>query len=143
MNLSSTAFSDGEAIPSPFTCTGRDIAPPLSTSDVPGQAKSLSLIMDDPDAPVGTFVHWVVWNIPPDAKELGHGINKGVQGMTDFGRIGYGGPCPPSGKHRYYFKLYALDCMLQLSEHAGKRELEQAMKGHILAQAQLMGTYTR
>src|SRR3989338_10772723 len=143
MTLSTTAFSDGEAIPSSFTCMGRNIAPPLSISDVPAQTKSLSLIMDDPDAPSGMFVHWVVWNIPPGIKELGHGIKAGIHGMTDFGRIGYGGPCPPSGKHRYYFKLYALDCMLQLSEHAGKRELEQAMKGHILAQAQLMGTYTR
>jgi Raf kinase inhibitor-like YbhB/YbcL family protein len=111
---------------------------------VPKNAKSLALIMDDPDAPVGIFIHWVVWNIPPDTKEISKGEEpRGVQGMTSFRRQRYGGPCPPSGTHRYFFKLYALDTELNLPEGSTKHDLENAMQSHIIAQAPLMGTYTR
>ena len=144
MKLTSSVFANNGAIPSEFTCDGDDISPHLSISDVPKNAKSLALIMDDPDAPVGIFIHWVVWNIPPDTKEIKKGEEpRGVQGMTSFRRQGYGGPCPPSGTHRYFFKLYALDTELNLPEGSTKHDLENAMQSHIIAQAQLMGTYKR
>lgn len=144
MKLTSLAFTNNNTIPSEFTCDGADISPPLTISDVPKNAKSLALIMDDPDAPIGTFVHWVVWNILPDAKEIMKGDEPdGIQGTTGFRRLGYGGPCPPSGTHRYFFKLYALDTELNLPEGSAKHDLENAMQGHIIAQAQLMGTYKR
>ena len=144
MKLTSSVFANNGAIPSEFTCDGDDISPHLSISDVPKNAKSLALIMDDPDAPVGIFIHWVVWNIPPDTKEISKGEEpRGVQGMTSFRRQGYGGPCPPSGTHRYFFKLYALDAELNLPEGSTKHDLENAMQSHIIAQAQLMGTYKR
>ncbi len=144
MKLTSSVFANNGVIPSEFTCDGDDISPHLSISDVPKNAKSLALIMDDPDAPVGIFIHWVVWNIPPDTKEISKGEEpRGVQGMTSFRRQGYGGPCPPSGTHRYFFKFYALDAELNLPEGSTKHDLENAMQGHIIAQAQLMGTYKR
>ena len=144
MKLTSSAFTHNGAIPSEFTCDGADLSPPLSISDMPKNAKSLALIMDDPDAPVGTFVHWVVWNIPPATKEIKKGTEpNGVQGRTDFGRLGYGGPCPPSGTHRYFFKLYALDIELNLPKGSIKKELEKAMQGHIIENTELMGTYKR
>jgi Raf kinase inhibitor-like YbhB/YbcL family protein len=150
MKLESSAFKAGGVIPAKYTCDGQDISPPLSWSDVPANARSFALIVDDPDAPRGTWVHWVAWNIPAKTRALDEGLpkedslsNQVKQGMTDFQRPGYGGPCPPSGTHRYFFKLYALDMALNLPSQTTKGELEKAMKGHIVDQAELMGTYHR
>lgn len=149
--LKSAAFSSGGDIPKKFTCDGADVSPALSWTEPPEKAASLSLIADDPDAPVGTWVHWVLYDLPASARELPEGVAKkenldsgARQGRNDFGRIGYGGPCPPAGTpHRYFFKLYALDAKTNLKPGATKAELEKAMKGHILAQAELMGRYKR
>jgi Raf kinase inhibitor-like YbhB/YbcL family protein len=150
MELKSSAFTAGEMIPQKYTCDGPDVSPPLSWSDVPAGAKSLALIADDPDAPMGTWVHWVAWNIPPNARGLEEGVPKrdslpnGMkQGTTDFRSIGYGGPCPPSGTHRYFFKLYALDISLNLPPSTTKKDLEKALQGHLLQQVELMGKYAR
>jgi len=150
MELKSSAFETGGIIPKKHTCDGPDVSPPLSWSDVPGGTKSLALIADDPDAPMGTWVHWVAWNIPPNARALEEDAPKrdtlpnGMkQGTTDFRSIGYGGPCPPSGIHRYFFKLYALDTTLNLPPSTTKKDLEKAMQGHMLKQAELMGKYAR
>jgi len=150
MELTSTAFKPGELIPAKHTCDGPDVSPPLSWSDPPAGTKSFALISDDPDAPMGTWVHWVAWNIPGDARSLAENLPKKdslpdgtKQGTTDFRRIGYGGPCPPSGTHRYFFKLYALDTTLNLPASTTKKDLEKTMQGHILAQAELMGKYRR
>lgn len=145
LTITSTVFADGAAIPARYTCDGEDINPPLAFGSVPSGARSLALIVDDPDAPVGTWVHWVLWNIPPDVREIGEGsLPPGAkQGKNDFKRNSYGGPCPPSGTHRYYFKLYALDETLDLGTSTTKSALEKAMQGHILAQGRLMGTYRR
>lgn len=144
MNLTSQAFEDGGIIPAKYTCDGDDISPPLTITHVPGMAKSLAMIVDDPDAPVGTFVHWVVWNIPVDKNMISEGESLSEpQGKTDFGRSGYGGPCPPSGTHRYFFKLYALDTTLDLDSDSTKKDLETAMQGHIIEQTKLMGRYSR
>ena len=150
MEIKSPAFAHGDLIPPKYTCDGADVSPPLSLAVVPAGTKSLALIADDPDAPAGTWVHWVVWNIPAGTKSLEEGIpakealpNGGRQGTSDFRRVGYGGPCPPSGTHRYFFKLYALDTTLDLPATATKQDLEMAMKGHTLAQAELMGRYRR
>ena len=150
MVLTSPSFDAGEMIPSVYTCDGKDISLPLEWTGAPPETKSFALISDDPDAPAGTWVHWVVWNIPsgvnsleenrPKKESLPGGIR---QGTTDFRRIGYGGPCPPSGTHRYYFRLYALDTLLDLPAATTKARLEEAMKGHVLAQAELMGKYRR
>ena len=144
MKLTSPAFQNNAQIPSEHTCDGRDLSPPLSISGVPSNAKSLALVMDDPDAPVGNWDHWIVFNISPSASQMPKGTEpKGVAGKNSWGRTGYGGPCPPSGTHRYFFKLYALDAALNLPEGATKKELERAMQGHIISQAQLMGTYIK
>ena len=144
MKLTSAAFVNNGLIPSEFTCDGSDTSPPLAISEVPKNAKSLALIMDDPDAPIGIFVHWVVWNIPPDIREIRKGAEpSGVQGKTDFRKSGYGGPCPPSGIHRYFFKLYALDTLLDLPEGLSKKDVEKAMQGHIIEKAELVSTYKR
>jgi len=144
MELRSPAFEDGGEIPSLFTCDGSDISPPLQIGDVPKGTASLALVMDDPDAPGGTFDHWVVWNIPAQTAEIAGGTEpQGVQGRTDFGKMGYGGPCPPSGTHRYMFRLYALDTVLDLAGGSRKHEVEAAMQGHILAEARLEGKYRR
>jgi Raf kinase inhibitor-like YbhB/YbcL family protein len=151
MTITSPAFELGRPIPAKYTCEGEDVSPPLQWRDVPADAKSLSLICDDPDAPVGTWVHWVVYDLPLTTGELTEKVpmsqtlpDGAKQGRNDFKRVGYGGPCPPPGKpHRYYFKLYALDTQLGLKPGATKRELLQTMEGHILAEAQLMGTYQR
>jgi hypothetical protein len=150
-NLEGSAFKNGGDIPQKFTCDGADISPPLEWGDPPPGTKSLALIADDPDAPAGTWVHWVMYDLEPQTRQLREGMAKseeiqgtGKQGLNDFGKIGYGGPCPPSGKyHRYYFKLYALDTKLNLRPRATKRDVEQAIKGHILAQTELMGRYKR
>ncbi|MDP3910786.1 MAG: YbhB/YbcL family Raf kinase inhibitor-like protein [Gemmatimonadales bacterium] len=145
MKLSSSAFRDGNPIPVDHTCDGRDTAPPLAWTDPPAGTKSFTLICDDPDAPGKTWVHWVLYNIRPTVAELdGSDLGGGVQGMTDFRRVGYGGPCPPPGKpHRYFFKLYALDALLPLMAGATKADVERAMQGRVLAEAQLMGTFGR
>src|SRR3989338_2420563 len=144
MKLISQAFSNSGVIPSEYTCDGSDVSPPLQINDVPKNAKSLVLISDDPDAPVGTWDHWVVFNIPATITEIPKGTEpKCVEGRNSWGKTGYGGPCPPSGTHRYFFKLYALDTTLNLPEGSTKKQIETAMQGHILAKAELMGTYKR
>ena len=149
--LKSAAFTSGSNIPKKFTCDGPDVSPALSWSKPPAGTQSLALIMDDPDAPVGTWVHWVLYDLPASTRELAEGVPKDQelksgarQGRNDFRRIGYGGPCPPPGKpHRYFFKLYALDAKANLKPGATKQELERAFEGHILAQAELIGRYGR
>jgi Raf kinase inhibitor-like YbhB/YbcL family protein len=150
MQLTSLAFKEGQSIPVKYTCDGKNVSPPLKWSNVPQGTKSLALICDDPDAPHGTFVHWVLYSIPPTVTELKEGIppdsqlsNRAKHGMPGFNRLGYGGPCPPSGRHRYFFKLYALDFVPDLAPGATKSDLLKAMEGHILEMAQLMGTYQR
>lgn len=143
LKITSSAFSQNEHIPAKYTCDGANVNPPLAIAGVPDDAKSLVLICDDPDAPSKIWVHWVVWNIPVTTKEIAENSVPGTQGMTDFGSKGYGGPCPPSGTHRYYFKLYALNITLNVSNSASKKDVENAMKGHILAQAELIGRYKR
>lgn len=145
MNLSSPAFGQSQAIPKIYTCDGQDISPPLLISGVPETAKSLALIVNDPDAPSGNWVHWTVWNLPADtaqvqAAQLPEGA---MEGQTDFGTAGYGGPCPPSGSHRYFFQLFALDSALDLSAKADAKALEMAMDGHIVDKAGLVGVYSR
>jgi Raf kinase inhibitor-like YbhB/YbcL family protein len=150
MIITSPAFTEGGMLPAKYTCDGQDISPPLEWKNVPAGTKSLAMIHDDPDAPMGTWVHWVAYNISPNITMLDEDVkpekvfNNGMrQGNNDWPKIGYGGPCPPSGTHRYYFKLYALDTMLDLRPGATKAQVLQAMKGHILAEAQLMGKYRR
>jgi Raf kinase inhibitor-like YbhB/YbcL family protein len=145
IKVSSSAFAEGQTIPRTFTCDADDINPPLTLSGVPAGAKSLVLIMDDPDAPRGTWTHWLVWNIDPATKEIReHSVPAGAaQGRNDFGKTPYGGPCPPSGVHRYFFKVYALNLALPLKEGASRKELEKAMHGHVIAEGQLMGKYSR
>jgi Raf kinase inhibitor-like YbhB/YbcL family protein len=145
LKLSSAAFGNNGLVPARYTCDGEDMAPPLSIEGTPEKARSLALIVDDPDAPAGTWVHWVVWNIDPKTAEIAEdSVPQGArEGMNDFRRIDYGGPCPPSGTHRYFFKLYALDTLLDLEKGAAKADLERSMKGHILAQAQIIGLYRR
>jgi Raf kinase inhibitor-like YbhB/YbcL family protein len=144
MKVTSSAFQEGADIPSKFTFDGADMSPPLHIADIPSEAKSLALIVDDPDAPGGLFTHWMVWNIPPQTSAVGEGsAPKGVQGTNDFGKSGYGGPCPPSGTHRYYFKLFALDRELDLPFGAKRSQVDGALKGHVIAQGELMGRYSR
>ncbi len=145
LNVTSPAFQDGESIPRQYTCDGKDVNPSLVFGNIPREAKSLALIVDDPDAPGRVWVHWVVWNIDPKTKEIKEGSSPSgaIQGKTDFGKNRYGGPCPPSGTHRYYFKLYALDAFLDINSNSTKVDLERAMKGHILAEGMLMGRYKR
>ncbi|MEW6532200.1 MAG: YbhB/YbcL family Raf kinase inhibitor-like protein [Thermodesulfobacteriota bacterium] len=152
VSVTSPAFQDGSMIPRTYTCDGEDISPPLEISSVPPGTKSLALINDDPDAPGGTWVHWVMYNIPPDTKKLPEQVprkarlpNGAFHGKTSWGgrKLGYGGPCPPSGIHRYFFKVYALDTVLDLRPGATKDELLSEMKGHILGEGQLMGRYQR
>ncbi len=150
IKITSSAFEDGGLIPAKYTCDGSDISPPLQWDLVPEGTKSIALISDDPDAPMGTWVHWVVFGLPAETRELEENIppdetlpNGAKQGLSDFGRIGYGGPCPPSGTHRYFFKIYALDTKLDLAAGARKRQLLKAMEGHILGQGQLIGKYKR
>jgi Raf kinase inhibitor-like YbhB/YbcL family protein len=144
MKITSSAFQEGATIPSKFTCDGTDASPPLQIADIPSGAKSLALIVDDPDAPSGLFTHWMVWNLSPQTSTVAEGsAPKGVQGTNDFGKSGYGGPRPPSGTHRYYFKIFALDRELDLSSGAKRTQLDAAMKGHVVAQGELMGRYSR
>jgi len=145
MKLQSPAFSHNQMIPAKFTCDGENVSPPLTISEVPAQTQSLVLIVDDPDAPGRTFVHWTVWNIDPATREIPEGTSPegAVEGLTDFGTTGYGGPCPPSGTHRYFFKLYAVDTRLAVPASAVKSELEAVISSHATAQAELIGLYSR
>lgn len=150
MKLESTAFSSETLIPLQYTCDGDNFSPPLTWDEVPPNTQSLVLICDDPDAPTKTWVHWVVYNLPSQTRSLPENIpaqaslsGGGVHGSNDFGNLGYGGPCPPKGTHRYFFKLYALDTQLDLKTGATKPEVEAAMSGHILAQTELIGHYSR
>jgi len=150
-DLKSTAFEANQTIPRKHTCEDADVSPPLAWSEVPSGTATLALIADDPDAPGGTWVHWVIYDLPAGLKSLKEGIpavetleNGAKQGINDFRRVGYGGPCPPPGApHRYFFKLYALDQKLGLPSRATKRQVVGAMKGHILAEAELVGLYKR
>ena len=144
MKITSPAFQEGGNIPSKFTCDGANVNPPLHIDQVPAGAKSLALIVDDPDAPGGTFVHWLVWNIDPKTTDIGENSvpPTAVQGKNGFGKSGYGGPCPPSGTHRYYFRVYALD-IPQVQGGSTRADLDLAMRGHIIGQGQLMGRYSK
>jgi len=151
--LASPAFREGAAIPLKHTCDGADVSPPLAWSDAPAKSAAFALIADDPDAPAGTWVHWVLYNLPATARGLPENVPKtdqlpslggALQGRNDFRRAGYGGPCPPPGPaHRYFFKLYALNEALGLNAGASKADVERAMRGHVLGSAQLMGSYAR
>ena len=147
IQLISGAFEDGKPIPAQYTCQGKNVSPPLAWSSAPAGARSFALILDDPDAPRGTWVHWVLYNVPADTIGLPEGIKvdsrlpgNALQGRNDYKRNDYGGPCPPSGTHRYIFKIYALDTMLDLKAGATKDDVLRAMEGHVLARGQLMGT---
>lgn len=149
-SLRSSAFNNEEMIPSQYGCKGDDISPPLKIEDIPDETKSMALIVDDPDAPSGTFTHWVLYNLRPNTTELPEEmptdetvLSGSRQGMNDFNKFGYGGPCPPGGTHRYFFKLYALDSELDLQGKVTKTDVESAIKDHVLAEAQLMGKYSK
>jgi Raf kinase inhibitor-like YbhB/YbcL family protein len=143
--LESSAFEHAQPIPNRYTCDGDDVSPPLGWANVPEEAQSLALLVDDPDAPRGVFTHWVAWGLDPGTGGLGEGEAAPGEGRNDFGTAGYRGPCPPPGHgpHRYVFRLYALDRDLELDPGAGKPELEQAIEGHVLTTAELVGTYER
>jgi Raf kinase inhibitor-like YbhB/YbcL family protein len=150
LSVESSAFAQNQGIPSKFTCDGLNVSPPLVWKNVPEGTKSIVLISDDPDAPAGVWVHWVCYDIPPTESSLPEGVPPadslpagGKQGMNDFRNIGYGGPCPPSGTHRYFFKLYALDRMLGLPAGKLKKDVERAMKGHVLEKGELIGRYSK
>lgn len=145
LKISSPVFENNGNIPVKYTCDGMDVSPPLLIENIPTDSKSLALIVDDPDAPMGTWVHWVLWNINPTTGEIKENtVPEGAkQGINDFRRHDYGGPCPPSGTHRYFFKLYALDSLLELGPNSKKADLEKAMKGHIITQTQIVGLYKR
>jgi Raf kinase inhibitor-like YbhB/YbcL family protein len=151
ITITSAVFNEGGPIPKKYTCDGDDVSPPLTWNGAPQGTKSLALICDDPDAPMGTWVHWVMWGLPAGTASLPEGVEKAAtaavgakQGMNSWPKVGFNGPCPPPGKpHRYYFKLYALDTDLDLPANANKAALERAMKDHVLAQGQTMGTYGR
>ncbi len=145
ISLSSVAFRAGEKIPEKFTCKGANVNPPLQFPGVPGEARSLVLVVEDPDAPSGLFTHWMVWNIDPTTRQIAEASSPAdaVRGTNDFGKIGYAGPCPPSGTHRYFFRIFALDQKLDLKSGAKRKDLDKAMAGHILARGELMGRSTR
>ena len=151
LTISSSAFSNGGNIPRKFTCDGPDVSPSLTWTEPPTGTKSLALLVDDPDAPVGNWNHWTLWNLPDTSRGLAEATSRDArladgteQGKNDFGKTGYNGPCPPPGKpHRYYFKLFALDIKLNLKAGSRNQELEAAMKSHVVAQAEWMGTYGR
>ena len=148
--IESQAFKHMEGIPAKYTCKGENVSPPLSWKDLPAKTKSIVIICDDPDAPAGTWVHWVCYDIPASVDSLRENIagtdslpGSGKQGVNDFRETGYGGPCPPAGTHRYFFKIYALDAMLGVPPGKSKKEIERAMKGHVLARGELIGTYAK
>jgi len=142
IRVNSPAFKHEDFIPARYTCEGEDISPPLELDDVPAEARSLVLIVEDPDAPNGTFDHWISWNIPI-MKTIAENSNPGISGTNGFGKTGYGGPCPPSGAHRYFFRVYALDTTLDLPAGARKNQVLEAMENHVLAMGELMGKYQK
>ena len=144
ISITSPSFQAGGDIPTKFTCNGTNVSPELQISSVPNEAKSVVLIVDDPDAPRGLFTHWIVWNIDPKTTRVAENSAPaaGVQGTNDFGKRNYGGPCPPSGMHRYFFKIFALDTKLELKPSARRAELDAAMRGHVLTQGELMARYS-
>ena len=142
LTITSPAFENNKSIPSKYTCDGNDVNPALNIEGIPDETKSLVLIVDDPDAPMGTWDHWIVWNIPPTNKIEENSV-PGTEGLNDFRKHSYGGPCPPSGTHRYFFKVYALDTKLDLDPNSRKEDVEKAMKNHILAKGELVGLYSR
>ena len=142
LRVSSPIFQNNQFIHPKYTCDGDDVNPPLRIEGIPGEAQALVLIVDDPDAPMGTWDHWVVWNIPP-VERIEENSVPGIQGLNDFNKHSYGGPCPPSGTHRYFFKVYALDMKLNLNSNSRKKDVEKAMKGHILAEGKIVGLYRR
>ncbi len=148
IQVSSKSFLNNQTIPSRYTCDGENISPPLVWSEVPDKTRSIAIICDDPDAPSGDWVHWLIYNIDPNINELPENIplkriidGNTRQGINDFGKTGYGGPCPPSGNHRYFFRLFALDTVLDLKENAKKKDLLNAMKNHVVAEGELIGLY--
>jgi len=143
LTIRSSAFEAGKFIPRKYTCDGEDINPPLTIEGTPKEAKTLVLAVDDPDAPRGIFDHWIVWNIPASTSKIAEDSGPGKEGLNSAMQRGYMGPCPPSGTHRYFFKVYALDTELSLSEDAKKKDTEKAMQGHVLAKGELMGLYRR
>ncbi len=150
IQITSPVFKDGGTIPKKYTCDDLDVSPPIEWSNVPEGTISIAIVCDDPDAPMKTWVHWVIFNIPGDVTHLSENVspekeleNGARQGMNDFHKVGYGGPCPPSGMHRYFFKIYALDTTLDLPAGISKSHLMIALEGHVLSEAHLMGTYTR
>ena len=142
LTITSPAFQSGSSIPAKYTCEGKNISPPLIIKGLPNEVKSLALIVDDPDAPAGTWLHWLVWNIPATGRIGEHEV-PGVEGINDFGKHSYGGPCPPSGTHRYFFRVFGLDDLLELKQGSSRPELEQKMRGHIIAYGELIGVYQR
>ena len=144
MKMSSTAFQNNNSIPKKYTCDGENLSPPLKISDIPKKTKSIALIVDDPDATIGTFTHWVIWGISPKKSQFGEGEKKGFsEGITGFGKTGYSGPCPPSGTHRYFFKLYALDSAIDISTKSNKQDLLASIQNHVIQTATLIGKYSR
>lgn len=150
IKMKSTVFDEGEPIPTRYTCDGVDISPPLEWDVLPKNTESIALICEDPDAPGGLWTHWIIFNLPAGTRNLKEHVmerevldNGAMQGLNDFGRIGYGGPCPPGGTHRYYYKMYAMDIKLDLPPQTRRNELLEAIDGHILDQGQIMGVYTR
>ncbi|MGD0071844.1 MAG: YbhB/YbcL family Raf kinase inhibitor-like protein [Candidatus Bathyarchaeia archaeon] len=141
LTIKSPAFEHGKLIPKKYSCDGQDINPPLTIEGIPKEAKTLVLAVDDPNAPSGTFDHWIVWNIPASASKIGENTVPGTEGMNGARQQGYMGPCPPSGTHRYFFKVYALDAELSLGASSRKKDVEKAMQGHILAKGELVGLY--
>lgn len=141
--VSSPAFAEGEQIPQQYTCDGENINPPLKIENLPEDTETLAIIIEDPDAPNGTFDHWVVWNVNPYLEHVNEHVTPGVEGKNSFGKHHYGGPCPPDGEHRYFFRIYALNESLDLDPESGKKELLNAMKGKVLASGELMGRYKR
>ncbi len=142
LRVRSAAFSHGGYIPPRYTCEGENVNPPLEITDLPEKTRSLALIVEDPDAPRGIYDHWIVWNIPPN-EAIGENSRTGVSGKNSFGNTGYGGPCPPSGSHRYFFKVFALDNDLNIQAGSDKQTLQEAMKDHVLGSGELMGHYQK
>jgi Raf kinase inhibitor-like YbhB/YbcL family protein len=143
LKISSPAFSHNGMMPDKYTCHGEDVSPPLQIDGVPAEAKSLAIVVDDPDAPMSTWVHWIIWNIDPSKTNIGEGESPGTEGINDFDRHSYRGPCPPGGTHRYFFNVYALDKMLDIPDSSEKDDLEWEMEGHVISKGRLVGLFTK
>ncbi|MGO9386869.1 MAG: YbhB/YbcL family Raf kinase inhibitor-like protein [Methanobacterium sp.] len=150
IKIKSKVFEDGEPIPTKYTCSGVDVSPPLEWTSIPEDTESIGIICEDPDAPGGTWSHWIIFNLPADTMSLSEHImsreimdNGAIQGLNDFGKVGYAGPCPPKGTHHYYYKIYALDVKLDLPPRTSRKTFLETINGHIIDQGQIMGTYTR